>query len=76
MMMEYDVPLPFLNMLKRILTYYTIITKILDLNLGKTNFVDKKYINIFIRCYLEQESYPDPIRRDYICQHLNRKSVH
>ncbi len=27
MMMEYDVPLPFISMLKRILTYYTIIPK-------------------------------------------------
>ncbi len=64
------------ELMNRIRDNYTIIPKILDLKLGKTNLVDKKYINIFIRCYLEQESYPGPIRRDYICQHLNRKSVH
>ncbi len=64
------------ELMNRIRDNYTIIPKILDLKLGKTNLVDKKYMNIFIRCYLEQESYPGPIRRDYICQHLNRKSVH
>ncbi len=63
------------ELMNRIRDNYTIIPKILDLKLGKTNLVDKKYINTFIRCYLEQESYPGPIRRDYICQHLNRKSV-
>ncbi len=64
------------ELMNRIRDNDTIIPKILDLKLGKTNLVDKKYMNIFIRCYLEQESYPGPIRRDYICQHLNRKSVH
>ncbi len=68
-----SIPLPFLNMLKEILTYSTVIPKILDLKLGITNFVDKKCK--FVRNCLVQESYPGPIRRDYIFQHLNRKSV-
>lgn len=70
-----SIPLPFLNMLKRILTHSTIIAKILDLKLGKVNFADEKCINKFIRNCLMQESYPGPIRRNYIFQHLNRKLV-